>query len=404
MKKIIKVGMVALTMILVLSACTKQVNNVESNTANQQASDATSQVSTPWIASKNTTRINTDNPQEAAVIISQTLWMATSDDNRPGSIILTDPDNWQNALVSADLIHHPSNGPILFVNKEGIPNVTVNEMKRLQPKGVESNNGVQVILVGDLDQKIEDQAKELGYKVDKVTADNSAALAKAIDAYYAKIAGENPSSVIIGSQDSPEYTLPAINWIAHMPEPLLYVKKDEIPQETMEALQTRGGKASIYILGPETVVSAEVEKGLQQYGKTVRISGNDPYENAIAFAKYKDSTTGFGWGITTPGHNFSFVNVNSPVLAIAAAPFSHLGKHSPLLWSDEDGMPESVMSYMVSVQPKYEMSPTEGPYNHAWLTGSQQSMTPKAQGEIDSMLEIISKSGPDHGSMPGMNH
>ncbi|AJS58619.1 hypothetical protein [Paenibacillus sp. IHBB 10380] len=62
------------------------------------------------------------------------------------------------------------------------------------------------------------------------------------------------------------------------------------------------------------------------------------------------------------------------------------------------------MNYQASVQPKYDKSPTEGPYNHAWLTGSEQSITLKAEGETDSMLEIISKSGPDHGSMPGMNH
>jgi hypothetical protein len=404
MKLSFKLGLVTLVAMVTLSACSSKVNDVNTANTDQQAKEVTSQVVTPWIASKNTTRVNTDNPQEAAVIVSQSLWMANSEDNRPGSIILTDPENWQNALVSADLIHHPSNGPILFVNKDGIPEVTANEMERLQPTGVESNNGVQVILVGDLGQQVKDQAEELGFKLDIVTGGNPADLAQAIDDYYAKVAGEIPLSVIIGSMESPEYTLPAINWIAHMPETLLYVKKDEIPQETVEALQTRGGKANIYILGPKSVVSVKVEKGLQQYGKTVRISGNNPYENAIAFAKYKDLETGFGWGITKPGHNFSFVNAKSTALAIAAAPFSHLGKHSPLLWSDEDGMPESVMSYMVSVQPKYDMSPTEGPYNHAWLTGSHQSLTSMAQGEIDTMLEIVSKSGPDHGSMPGMKH
>ncbi|WP_227011423.1 hypothetical protein [Paenibacillus lutimineralis] len=57
------------------------------------------------------------------------------------------------------------------------------------------------------------------------------------------------------------------------------------------------------------------------------------------------------------------------------------------------------MTYLMSVQPKYEKSPTEGPYNHAWLTGSVQSISLKVQGEIDSMLEIISKTGMNHGGM-----
>ncbi|MCH1642135.1 cell wall-binding repeat-containing protein [Paenibacillus timonensis] len=404
MKKSIQLGGVAfLALTIVLTACTNSGNNKATKDENSVQTSGNSTVSEglpqiPWIASKNTTRINTDDPIQAAVLISQTLWMATSEDNRPGSVILTSLDNWQNAVLSADLIHHPSNGPILFVNQDGIPEVTANEMKRLKPKGVEGNRGVQAILVGDLDEKVAKQTKELGFKMDSVTADNPAALGKAIDAYYAKIAGETPASVIIGSMDRQEYTMPAINWIAHMPEPLLYVKKDEVPQETKEALQLREGKANIYILGPESVISAQVENELNQYGATQRISGEDPYTNAVAFAKYKDPKTGFGWGITTPGHNFSFVNSDSPNLAIAAAPFSHLGKHAPLLWTSKDSMPESVMSYVMSVQPKFEKSPTEGPYNHAWLTGTVSTISEAAQGEIDSMLEIVAKtSGGGHG-------
>lgn len=397
MKKSIQFGVAVFAAAIVLTACTNSGNNKAAeaeNSAQTNGNVTVSEGSTriPWIASKNTTRINTDDPIEAAVLTSQTLWMATSEDNRPGSVILTSVDNWQNAVLSADLIHHPSNGPILYVNQDGIPEATANEMKRLKPKGVESNKGVQAILVGDLNEKVAEQAKELGFKTDSVTADNPAALGKAIDTYYAKVAGETPASVIIGSMDQQEYTMPAVNWIAHMPEPLLYVKKDEVPQETKEALQLRGGKANIYILGPESVISSQVEVELKQYGKTERISGEDPFTNTVAFAKYKDPKTGFGWGITTPGHNISFVNSDSPNLAIAAAPFSHLGKHAPLLWTNKDSMPESVMSYVMSVQPKFEKSPTEGPYNHAWLTGTVSTISEAAQGEIDSMLEIVAKS------------
>jgi putative cell wall-binding protein len=413
MKKTLKVAIVSVATALALTGC---FNNNDSSSQHeghnmdgtgQPAGAAQSQLATatkkPWVGSKNTTRINTSDPAEAAAIISQTLWMATSDDNRPGGVVLANPNDWQTTLASADLIHHPNNGPVLFVNKDGVPDVTLNELKRLKPKGVDMNNGVQVVLVGELDQKVEDQVKGLGLKIDKIAGGNPAAVAKAIDAYYAKVTKENPSSVIVGSMDSQEYTTPAVNWIAHMPEPLLYVKKDEIPGETVDALKTRGGKANIYILGPESVVSANVEKQLGQYGKVVRIAGNDPYDNAVAFAKYKDPATGFGWGITLPGHNFSFVSKDSPALALAAAPFSHLGKHAPLLWTDKEKMPEIVHTYVMSIQPKYKMSPIEGPYNHAWLTGSDDALSIVAQGEIDTMLEIVSDSGAGHGGHGSVN-
>ncbi|MEC0246332.1 MULTISPECIES: cell wall-binding repeat-containing protein [Paenibacillus] len=409
MKKGLKVGIISAATALALTGCFNKsnsstphdMNNMGQQTGSEQS--PTSAVSMPWIASKNTTRINTSDPAEAAVLVSKTLWMATSDANRPGGIILANPKDWQTTLVSADLIHHPNNGPVLFVNKDNVPDVTLNELKRLKPIGTETNKGTQVILVGDLDPKVEEQVKALGYKTDKIAGGNPAAVAKAVDAYYTAVAKENPPSVIIGSMDSEEYTMPAVNWIAHMPEPLLYVKKDEVPQETVDALKTRGGKANIYLLGPESIISAKVQEQLGQFGKVVRIAGNDPYANAVAFAKYKDSATGFGWGITTPGHNFSFVNKDSAALALAAAPFSHLGKHAPLLWTDKDKLPDTVMTYVMSVQPKYKKEPTEGPYNHAWLTGSEDSLTAAAQGEIDSMLEIVSETGEGHGGHGGGN-
>ncbi|MCQ6559841.1 cell wall-binding repeat-containing protein [Paenibacillus mendelii] len=420
MRKTMKVAIIAVAAAMTLTGC------LSNNDAGQNQS-STESADRPWIGTKNTTRINSSDPAEAAVIVSQTLWMATSDDNRPGGVVLANPEDWQTTIASADLIHHPNNGPVLFVTKDGIPDVTLNELKRLKPTGVDMNNGVQVVLVGDLDQKVEVEVKGLGLKTDRITGGNPAAVAQAIDAYYAKVTKETPASVIIGSMDSQEYTIPAVNWISHMPEPLLYVRKDEIPGETVDALKTRGGKANMYILGPESVVSAKVEEQLGEYGKVVRIAGNDPYENAVAFATYKDPATGFGWGITTPGHNFSFVSLETPALALAAAPFSHLGKHAPLLWTEKDKMPDSVHNYVMSIQPKYTMTPTEGPYNHAWLTGNEEALSTAAQGEVDTMLEIVSESGAGHGghgsgntdtdtpaedegnghdmsSMPGMKH
>ncbi|MFF2889433.1 cell wall-binding repeat-containing protein [Paenibacillus sp. NPDC057967] len=392
-----KAGIVSAALLLTLTGCFGS----DKPAANTEASGMAGGPSAPWIASKNTTRINTAQPAEAAAIVSQTLWMATEDSNRPGGVIIADPKDWQTALVSANLIHHPNDGPVLFANKDSLPDETLQELKRLRPKGVDSNDGIQVILVGNLGENVEVQVKALGYKTDQIEGASAPAIAKAVDAYYAGLTKDIPQSVIVGSMDSAEYTMPAINWIAHMPEPLLYVQKDQIPQETIDALSTRGGQANIYILGPEAAVSAKVEEQLSQYGKVIRIAGDDPYENAVAFAKYNDPETGFGWGIDSPGHNFSFVAKASPELALAAAPFSHLGKHAPLLWTDKKGMPDSVMAYVMSLQPKYKDSPVEGPFNHAWLTGSANALSEAAQGEIDAMLEIVSESGAGHGAHGG---
>lgn len=395
-----KIVVVSSLFALVLTGC---LNNAtpESAAANQVTNQNQSNVGTnqniPWIASKNTTRINTDDLIQQTILVSQTIWMATNVNNKPNGVILVDVSNWQYALAAADLIHHPINGPILFINKENIPDATLNEIKRLQPQGLMSNQGTQAVLVGAFDAKVLEQLNGLNIKTDAITGAHAADIAKNIDEYYAKASGELPQSVVIGSMEQIEYTLPAVNWIAHMPEPLLYASKNEIPKETIEALQKRNSNANIYLLGPENVISTDVETKLAAYGKVIRIAGGTPTENSIAFAKYKDPQTDFGWGITTPGHNFSFVGTKNVDSALAAAPFSHLGKHSPLLITEKDKMPDALMTYIMSVQPKFKTSPTEGPYNHAWIIGSQETITRSAQGEIDNMLEIVSTSGAGHG-------
>ncbi|WP_058304107.1 cell wall-binding repeat-containing protein [Gorillibacterium timonense] len=413
MNKAIKAAGTLLLIGSILAGCTidkrdkeatEQASQTETGAAAPSATAAQPATGTltavPWLATKNTTRIQTSDPVEAAILVSRTLWPALSEASRTASVVLTDPANWQIAAVSADLIHHPSNGPVLFLTKDEVPSATLAELKRLNPLGAEGNRGIQVVIVGDVGENVIHQLTEAGWKTDAIPGSDPAQVAQAVDAYYAKVAGEMPEGVIIGSSEEADYTLPAVNWIAHMPEPLLYVAKDEIPAATAEALKNRNGKAQLYVLGQSTVISDKVVNELKNYGTVTRIAGKNPYENAVAFAAFKDQATDFGWGITTPGHNFSFVAKGQAALAIAAASFSHLGKHAPLLLTDKTGMPAPVMEYVMSLQPKFKDSPAEGPYNHAWLTGDAAAISVKAQDEIDQMLEIAS----DNGANPHSGH
>jgi len=299
-------------------------------------------------------------------------------------------------LPAVTLIHHPNNGPLLYAEKDRIPDETLNEIKRLNPLGSKTNNGVQVILVGDFSDRVRSQLEREGWKVDVVSGNDPTEMAKKLDAYYAKTSGELPQGVVVGTVDSPEYTLPAANWISHMPEPLLYVTRDSVPKATVDALKKRKGKANIYLLGPETAVSGTVEKQLKTYGKVVRISGKTPEENAIAFAKYKDPKSNFGWGITKPGHGFVFSRLSNVDSTIAGAPFSHLGKHAPLLLMESSQLTPVLHEYLMSVQPTFEEDPTVGPFNHAFLIGSEKTIPFSTQGTIDQMLEISPRTGNGH--------
>ncbi|PFK46375.1 ArsR family transcriptional regulator [Bacillus cereus] len=343
---------------------------------------------------KNITRLNTNDPVQMAVITSQTIWPATHKENQPGAVILVPVNQWQLGIASADLIHHPNNGPILFMNKESIPETTLKEIKRLNPLG--TKGGTQVMVMGDVESSALEQLKE--YKVKQIKETDPAVFAKDVDKEYADITGKYPESVIIGSSEEEGrlYTTPAVNWISHMPEPLLYVGKNKVPEATIEALKVRKGKANIYVLGPETIISKEVEKQLGKYGKVTRISGKTPTENSIAFAKFKDEKTKFGWGFTKPGHGVSFTSTETPDLTIAGAPFSHMGKHAPILLLDKGKVSQPVYDLLATIQPKFKDDPTLGPYNHGFLLGDTKSISFETQGILDERLEIVQEDGKGH--------
>ncbi|KAA0761298.1 cell wall-binding repeat-containing protein [Bacillus sp. SH5-2] len=344
---------------------------------------------------KNVTRLNTNDPLQMAVLTSQTIWPATHKENQPGAVILVPVSEWQLGIASADLIHHPNNGPILFIEKEKVPEMTLKEIKRLNPLG--TKDGTQIMVMGDVGVSTLEQLKD--YKVKQIKETDSATFAKDVDKEYADITGSYPNSVIIGSSEEEGrlYTIPAANWISHMPEPLLYVEKNKVPDSTIEALKMRKDKANIYVLGPEKIISKEVEKELSKYGKVTRISGETPTENSIAFAKFKDEKTKFGWGFTKPGHGVSFVSNKTPELAIAGAPFSHMGKHAPVILLEEGKVSQPVYDFLATIQPKFKDDPTLGPYNHSFLLGSTSDISFETQGILDERLEIVQESGQGHG-------
>ncbi len=401
MKKLFA-SMISILLLTFLAACTS--NGEEGKEAESEHGEHTEVTETNGkvtsellvTSTKNVTRLDADTLEEAAIMVSQTIWPATGKDNRPGTVILAPADQWQIALAGSDLIHHPNNGPVLYYNQE-LSEETLHEINRLSPTG--NVNGTEVMVMGDASEKVLDALEE--YKVEQITGNDPAEFALAVDKKYAETAGELPQSVIIVSleDDAKLYSLIASNWIAHMPEPVLFVSKDDIPQATVEALQSRGNKANMYVLAPEEVISEEVVANLQEYGNVTRIDGETPVEASIAFAKFKDEKTGFGWGVTEPGHGFAFTTTAQPEFAIAGAPFAHLGKHAPLLWLENGEATTEVHEYLGALQPKFTDDPTVGPYNHAYILANLKEVSMDTQGMIDSMLEISPADGSGgHGS------
>lgn len=348
---------------------------------------------------KNITRLDSDDPIEMAVLVSQTIFPSTHEENQPGTVILVPVNNWQIGLASANLIHHPNNGPILFITEEEIPSLTKNELDRLNPIG--NAEGTQVMVMGNVSNSILSQLED--YQVETIQGNDIAKFAASVDEKFAQVVGGNyPESVIVVSseEEAKLYSLVAANWIAHMNEPILYVSKDDIPEATVEALMKREN-ANIYLLGPEDILSSNVEQMLAEYGKVTRIAGEDPVTTSISFASYKDQDTNFGWGLTDPGHGVSFISTETPDLAIAGAPFSHLGKHAPIIWLENGNIDESLYQFLATIKPTFTDDPTQGSYNHGFILGTLNNVSYQTQGILDDKLEIVSASGEGHGGHGG---
>ncbi len=185
-----------------------------------------------------------------AVLTSQTIWPATHKENQPGAVILVPASEWQLGIASADLIHHPNNGPILFIEKEKIPEMTLKEIKRLNPIG--TKDGTQIMVMGDVGTSALEQLK--GYKVKTNKRNRSSYIyRRMLIRSMPDITGSHPNSVIIGSSEEEGrlYTTPAVNWISYMPEPLLYTEKIRCQKDNRGISKMRKDKARIICIRPE---------------------------------------------------------------------------------------------------------------------------------------------------------
>jgi hypothetical protein len=371
----------------------------------------------PQIATKTTTRLYGADPYEEAVSVTQHIWPAVLPANAPNSVpdrprgvTLLTPDDPLTAITATPLIHFPDDAPVLYVTNSGIPDVTLNEIKRLGPIGMARYNNVKAFLVGGAaNSGVESELKSLGIKYATVTAGNIPQLANKVDELYGSI--QNPdtgvpvmdngmANVVIGSTGDYQYLLPATHWVAHMATGLFWVGKNVVPQATITALKRRDGQARIYLFGGPDQISSAVAKQLSQYGSVIRVANDDEVaynapptdtavDTAIVFAKMWDSAGEMGWKMTGPGHGFTLVNINDWAGAVASAPLSHLGFHAPLLFTDNaTTLPSALSGYFSSVAPTFLTSPADGPYNMTYVIGSYSQISWPEQASVDNLSEM----------------
>lgn len=334
------------------------------------------------LATKNTTRLGGSEPAGDAAAVALAVYPGLTAATRPQTVLLVNESNWPAALSASTLAGWPLHAPLLYTNTRGLPAASTSALASMRPTGAASVEGAQAIVLGNA-------AAPAGYDSRALRTSEPAALAVSIEQLASELRKRNPSRVIVTALDAPPaMTMPAAGLAAESATSILLVEHSRVPRATATELR-RLGHPSIYIVGPTTVVSEQVERELKALGSVIRIGGGgDPSSNSVAVARYSDGN--FGWGAVEPGHGVVFANARRGLDGPAAAPLAATGDYAPLLVLERpDALPASTTSYLTDLQPGTPPSgPVHGVYNHGWLIGDESAISATTQARIDAILEI----------------
>jgi hypothetical protein len=387
--RLVRIALAVLVLALVAGGCgrgsdddkAKDVRTTPTTGAKGTETTASTDLGFPTFATKNTTRIGGADPTANAAAAARAVYSGATRITRPKAVVLADDADWRVGLAASVLMSSPIRAPLLYAHGTGdLPAATESALKALAPTGSKEAGGAQVIRIGNVPEVD-------GTKTTDLRGEGAFALARAIDAFQAAARGTTSDRVIVVGADAPEYAMPAAAWAAKAGDPILFTRKDSIPEDTRAAIAAHQ-QPKIYVLGPASAVSDKTLRALKKLGSVTRISGRDPAASSVAFARFVDGA--FGWGVVDPGHGFVFANASRPADAGAVAPLSASGTYGPLLISDSaEKLPTALTSYLLDVQPGYTRDPVRGVYNHGWIVGDESAFSVGVQSTIDSLLEIV---------------
>ena len=342
---------------------------------------AVQQLGFPITATRNTTRVSGSDPVADAAGVATALYPAADPTTSPPAVVLVDKDDWQAAIAAGVLTAAPLKAPILLSDGSSIPPVTQQTLDQLKPKGTSLTKGAQVALVGSAPPPNKLKSAALKGK-------DAYQRAAAIDRFNSTLRGKPSPNVILASGEQSGYATPAAAWAARSGDAVLFTKQNSLPAPTRKALQDHE-KPNIYVLGPPSVISQSVMKQLSGLGNVKRVGSQGVVQNAIAFARYKDGN--FGWGAVVPGQNLTVANSSRPGDAAAAAGLGANGVFAPLLLTDQaKTLPRQLEGYLLDIQPGFEGGdPSQGVYNHVWILGPADTVSPEAQARIDQATALV---------------
>jgi len=358
-------------------------NESDSSEPSPQVAEA---LAFPAFATNNTTRIGGPDPAANAAAVALAVFPSTNEKQRPVAVALASTEDWAGAIAAAVLMAEPIRAPLLYAEAESLPEPTKAALEALQPRGGAASGGAAALAIGDV------AADGLAVALFDRNGD-AAAEAAGIARLRDRLAGKKPEAIVLASSTEPAYAAPAAAYAARSGDPVLFTEAETLPQPTVAELRRDEG-VPVYALGPTSAISGEVLKEVEELGgkkgkatKVTRISGSNPVQSAISFARFEGGK--FGWHISDPGHGFVLGRSEAPLEAAAAAPLSASGTWGPLLLTDSaDTLPSELRGYFLDVKPGYTTDPTRAFYNHVWIVGDTGQISVEQQAEVNEIAEL----------------
>jgi hypothetical protein len=355
-------------------------SEAESESPEEAPSTDAEELGYPAFATANTTRIGGSDPATNAAAAALAVFPSTNEKQRPVAVALVSTEDWAGAIAAGVLMAEPVRAPLLFGEAEGVPGATKAALEALRPQGGAASGGHAVLAIGDV-------AVPNGMGAAKVKAGDAASEAAGIARLRDRLAGRKPEAIVLASSSEPAYAAPAAAYAARSGDPVLFTEAEALSQPTVAELRRDKG-VPVYALGPSSAISGEVLKEVEELGtKVTRISGSNPVQSAISFARYEGAK--FGWHVADPGHGFVLSRSDAPLEAAAAAPLSASGSWGPLLVTDSaDTLPSELRGYFLDVKPGYTTDPTRAFYNHIWIVGDTGQISVEQQAEVNEIAEL----------------
>ena len=302
------------------------------------------------------------------------------DDIQPNGLILTRTDRWRETLVAAQFAAAPVSAAILPRRHAYLPTATADLVDRLNLRGFPRADGLKAVVLGGAGDEVFAALQEKDIQLTNLKAKSPERLSVDVVPFRGGWAHAYSDQMVIVSSSRRDYALPGAAWSAYSGDTLAFAGRDSIPEETRELLvqrkKLRLESPQIYVIGPPSVISDAVAQELGQYGSVKRIAGDSAPATSVALARYRDRSTGFGWGMSGGVGTYTFVNPRQWGNAVGAFNFAGAGPQSPLLLTSADGsLPASVSRYLRS-----------GRGGQAFLLGDERSIPRATLKHVDRIL------------------